>query len=221
MDPQDNPQNITPHRPQPGRQVSDFAPRPARPAHVLDLRPTAAPQPMEPIARPGTPQPHPPQAPDLTPSRLAPPPAPDEIPTGNKPSAIRKNRNGHAWLVGVVLAVILSAFALLPVLSGKILVNFPGSSDSVSTGDQAIACATTPTSPRTATHYDHTYGFPFVYSYATTTTLTADCQGNTQTAVGGHTSQFNPIAGVVDVAVALVLATVIALGWAAVARRRN
>lgn len=227
-----NPQGANPNRPgQPGAPrprpiLSDFGGMStARPASL-------SPQPQKPIglrpAHPGlrpmtpglAPKPHASAAAGYRPTPIAPHPA-AASPTDNKavvesrknkPAEPREKRS-KAWLVGLVVFVLLGGFAMSPLVPGKILENFPGSSQSFSTGDQDLACATDLTQVHTTQKYNTKLGFPLVYSYSTTTTQTAVCNGKSQSAIGGHTSQFNPLGAAINLAAALAIALAIGKVW--------
>jgi hypothetical protein len=109
--------------------------------------------------------------------------------------------------------VLFSALFFLPLLPGKVLDNFPGSSASFSTGDQALSCIENLGVVHSAVKYDTKMGFPITYNYSTTTTQTATCKGVSQTAIGGHTAQFNPLGGLIDAVAAFALAFGIAKLW--------
>lgn len=109
--------------------------------------------------------------------------------------------------------MVLTALMLSPLLPGKILDGLPGSSQSSSSGDQALACATTLGTASSTTVYDSKAGSPINYNYATTTTQKATCDGKLQTAITGHTSQFSPLGLAIDIATALVVAIAISKIW--------
>lgn len=124
-----------------------------------------------------------------------------------------KNTTGHSGAVGFVSFIVLCALFFLPLLPGKVLDNFPGSSASFSTGDQALSCIDALGPVHSTVKYDTKMGFPITYNYSTTTTQTATCKGVTQSATGGHTSQFNPLGGLINATTAFVLAFGIAKLW--------
>ena len=239
MDFTNTPRDVPPHRPMPGggprpvpqrRVFSDFAPRPvARPA---------APQPAAAIPHPVS-HPNPTPAPTPRPAshqqpQYAPRPAihqPQHVPTQphipivptepqlplqqdskSKAPRLRKS-TGHASLVGFISFVIFTALLLSPLLPGKILDNFPGSSQSSSNGDQTIACIHDVTNSSMSLAYNTKAGSPVVYNYTATTTQTANCDGRQQSAVAGRTSQFNPLGLTADLLLALALAIGISLVW--------
>src|SRR5262249_9216225 len=109
--------------------------------------------------------------------------------------------------------VLFTGLFFAPLLPGKVWNNAPGSSQSFSTGDQNISCIGTLGPLKTVTSYDHKLGFPVVYSYATTSNISATCGGSTQHAVGGHTSQFNPLATFINLLLSVALAFGIAKLW--------
>jgi hypothetical protein len=109
--------------------------------------------------------------------------------------------------------MVFGVLFLAPFLPGKTWDGAPGSSQSFSTGDQNIGCIGTLGKTTTTLRYDSKAGFPLVYDYATTSTMHASCGGKTQTAVGGHTSQFSPLALLADFALALAIAITTARLW--------
>lgn len=123
------------------------------------------------------------------------------------------HETAHSGLVGLIVFVVLTALLFSPLLPGKILDNFPGSSASFSTGDQTLACIDVLKNVTSSQKYDSKLGAPVVYKYATTTTQTGTCDGKTQTAIVGHTSQFNPLGALMDLALALVVAIIVAKIW--------
>jgi hypothetical protein len=131
-----------------------------------------------------------------------------------------KNENGHPGLVGFISFVLFCALFFLPFLPGKVLDNFPGSSASFSTGDQALACITNLGPVQSSLKYDTKMGFPVTYNYSTTTTQTATCKGVSQSAVGGHTAQLNPLGGLIDAVTAFVIAFAIAKVWRRIFKNR-
>jgi len=150
--------------------------------------------------------------PDLAPPKPEEPALPDRPEPSTKPPKER-SQTGHAGWVGFVVFVVLTAVLLLPLLPGKILDNFPGSSQSFSTGDQSLACLTPLSKVTTTEKYDSKLGFPIVYAYSSTTTQQATCAGKVQDAIGGHSSQFNPLGGAIDIAISLAVAFVVAKIW--------
>jgi len=133
----------------------------------------------------------------------------DETPEPPK----EKKKTGHSGIVGLVVFVVLAALLLSPLLPGKVLTSFPGSSDSSSSGDQTLACAHDLKDTTSTTVYNTKAGSPIVYKYSTTTTLHGTCDGKAQSAVGGHNSQFNPLGGLINVFIALVIAFIFAKIW--------
>lgn len=123
------------------------------------------------------------------------------------------SRTGHAGWVGLLIFVVLGGLLLSSLLSGKTLDNFPGSSQSFSTGDQALACAHELGKITSSQSYDTKLGAPIVYSYATSSHQSATCDGRQQTVVSGHSSQFNPLGAAIDIVLALVVAIIIARIW--------
>lgn len=117
-----------------------------------------------------------------------------------------KSETGHAGLIGLALFALLTALFLLPFLPGKTLDNFPGSSQSFSSGDQSFACLEQPTSVKSATEFNNKAGFPITYKYTSITTQQASCDGDSQTIVAGRSSQFNLLGLVADVLLAFALA---------------
>lgn len=119
----------------------------------------------------------------------------------------------HAGLVGFITFLVVGALFLAPLLPGKIWQNAPGSSESFSTGDQSLDCLSTLGPITTTSSYDHKIGFPLTYDYSTTSKLSATCEGKTQHAVGGHTSQFSPVALLINFILALGIAIAAAKIW--------
>ena len=91
--------------------------------------------------------------------------------------------------------------------------SFPLSSSGFSTGDQSLDCLSTESNPVSTTRYNTKAGAPITYTYSTTTTQTATCNGQSQSAIAGHTSQFNPLGLILDVVLALVIAIVVTRVW--------
>jgi len=142
--------------------------------------------------------------------------------TSKTPKAQRaRSENAHAGAVGVVLFIALTALFTLPFLPGKVLDNFPGSSASFSTGDQSLACLDQLENQRTSTSYDSKAGFPVTYRYATSTHQTATCDGKAQSAIAGHTSQFNPLGLAIDLVASLVVAIIAAKVWGKIFGRKD
>lgn len=216
--------------------------RPAQPTASALTPPTPVPSPT-PIPTAFSPAPVPNPVPSPTPTLLQPAPAPTAIPsptpttaaTPAAPSATveptvpieapessqatlaktpkPRNQTGHAGLIGFVLFVVLTGLLASPFLPGKVFDSFPGSSQSFSSGDQSLACLNTPTQTSSSTAYDSKSGFPITYTFSTTTTQKATCDGKQQTAVSGHNSQFNPLGLLIDVVTGLVVAIVFAKIW--------
>ncbi|HSX31415.1 MAG TPA: hypothetical protein VLE99_05865 [Candidatus Saccharimonadales bacterium] len=137
------------------------------------------------------------------------PPAPPKIAKRERP----RSETAHAGLVGFVFFVILTGLLLSPLLPGKIFSNFPGSSSSSSSGDQALACIDTLKNVTSSLAYNTKAGSPVVYDYSTTTTQRATCDGKPQSFVGARTSQFNPLGLALDIVLSLVVAVVFAKLW--------
>jgi len=192
------------HRPTPPAQPQ----RPATPKPVSDMggmRPVGTP-----VTRPLTPQGPRPAAP-VEPRHI--PPAPDELPPSRTKSPKEHNQTGHAGLVGLIVFVILAALLLSPVIPGKLFQSFPGASESFSTGDSTLDCLGTQGAITSNTTYNTKAGSPITYTYSTTTSQSATCNGKEQTTVIGHTSQFNPLGLVIDLAVTLIVAVLVAKVW--------
>jgi hypothetical protein len=233
-----NPRDLTPRssaqqpmRPRP--LMSDFAPRPSAPAlsPARLTQPQSAPVPSKPSYT-ATPQlipttqsasQQPRSIPASNHSVFTPPPVPVEpehqdiekqaYPSNHQKQPKERNRTGRAGLVGFIVFVILTGLALAPILPGKIMQDFPGSSQSFSTGDQALACIHTLGPVNTSLAYNSKAGFPIIYNYTATTTQQATCDGQIQTVIGGHASQFNPLGGAIDILITVVIAVVIAKIW--------
>lgn len=139
--------------------------------------------------------------------------APDTMPSSKAKPPKEHNQTGHAGLAGFVAFVLLGALLLLPVLPGKIMQNFPLSSQTFSTGDQALDCIGSQGTISTSTKYNSKAGSPLNYTYSTTSKQSATCNGTTQSATTGHASQFSPLALVIDLALAFVLSIVVAKVW--------
>jgi len=203
------PRNATPPGPAARRPVfSDFAPRPH----------TVQPGASRPVATPAHPAHTPPATTahraaeeQLEPVDLA------ERTTPTHSSTLKEDAESHptahSGLVGWIVFVLLAALALSPLLPGKVLQSFPGTSDSTSVGEQTIGCIDALQNVRTTDSTDYKWGFPIVYRYATTSTLRATCDGQSKTATGGQTSQFNPLGAVVNVAGAGIVAMIVAFLW--------
>jgi ABC-type antimicrobial peptide transport system permease subunit len=119
----------------------------------------------------------------------------------------------HAGLIGLIVFIVLGGLLLSPFIPGKTFDSFPGSSQSASSGDQSLACLKTPENVSTSEAYNSRAGSPVTWTYATTTTLHATCDGKAQTAISGHTSQFNPLGLLIDAVLALVVAIIVAKIW--------
>lgn len=208
------PQGDTPNRagrPSPNRPrpfMNDFAPR--RPL-------VAAPQPPRPVPPTTTPL-NVPQPSTPAPTPIEPSDALFERPTpsklqGEAKTPKRHSTTGHAGLVGLLIFTVLAAVLLSGLLPGKVIENFPGSSASSSAGDQTLACANDPQNVSSTTHYTTKLGAPLTYKTATTTTLRGTCDGKSQTVTGGTTSQFSPIAALVNIALAAVVAFIVTAIW--------
>lgn len=218
-----------------GFTVRRAAPMAATPPH----RPTAPARPIQVTGHPATPAPRPhvpqpvathPVSNDFAPrpaTHQAPrthTPAPQQrefvpevqedldTPKGAKPPKER-NETGHSGLVGFIVFIVLGALLVSPFIPGVIMQNFPLSSSNFSTGDQALACIDVPSNVSSTTSYDSKSGSPLNYRYSTTTTQSAVCNGSTQTAVAGYTSQFSPLALLADIAIALVVAIIVTKVW--------
>lgn len=131
-----------------------------------------------------------------------------------KSKAVRpRHDSGHAGLVGFVCFVVFGALLLSPLLPGKILDNFPGSSQSASSGDQTIGCVDDVTNSTSSLAYNSRIGSPIVYNYSATTTQKALCDGQQKTAVEGRMSQFNPLGLTADLLLTIALAIGVSFGW--------
>jgi hypothetical protein len=119
----------------------------------------------------------------------------------------------HSGLIGFAAFLVFGALFLAPLLPGKIWETAPGSSQSFSTGNQTIGCISELTNAKTSLSYDTKIGFPLTYDYATTSTMTADCNGKPGHAIGGHTGQFNPLGLLADTALAITIAVIAAKLW--------
>ena len=188
------------------------------PAHHLDLKsqPTAAQAVQAPTAQTSATQPAPEDIPTPRPNDLDEP--------GDQPEAKHKEKhrsaNGHAGLVGFLVFLVVGGLLMSPLLPGVVLDNFPGSSQSFSTGDQTIACLHTPTKVKTTEAFTTKLGAPVAYYSATETTMTGLCDGKSQTATGGHSSQLNPLGALINLVAALVAAIIVGKIWGAFFRRR-
>jgi len=238
-----NPRNPTPPRPvghgpsQPQRRVfNDFGPRPqvrsTAPATSIPVRtaahpqvPAAAPSTMPtptaarvpaPAPRPATPVAHPETAyiSALKPlERPAPSPGQHAHHGDTNAKQHKPQHNTHAGLVGLICFVVFGGILLSPLLPSKVLDNFPGNSQSVSSGEQSLGCLDDLANTTTATHYNIKLGSPIVYTYSTTTTDTATCDGKRLAADTGHTSQFNPLGLLADTVLVLAISVSLAKLW--------
>jgi hypothetical protein len=132
-----------------------------------------------------------------------------------------KQSSSRAGLIGVLIFALLTALFLLPVVQGKTLENFPGSSQSFSSGDESFACLEMPTATVSSTSYDRKAGFPITYSYASTTHQKADCDGTNQTIVASRSAQFNPLGLAADIALALFIASGVGKLWSTIYRAKH
>jgi hypothetical protein len=137
----------------------------------------------------------------------------DMPPAGKARPPKERNSTGHAGLVGFAAFVLFGSLLLSPVIPGKISQSFPLSSTSFSTGEQSLDCLGTQRNLNTTTAYTSKAGSPVTYTYSTSTTQRADCNTQSQSAVIGHSSQFNPLGLVLDLVVALAIAIIIARVW--------
>lgn len=230
-----NPRDITPGRPSSGMPqrprplMSDFGPR--RPTQPMPT-PARSPQaqtpttPPSPAPKPSTPPTAPVQPGTAHPqkvfARLA-KPEQQLLPANfDEPSELpkQKHKPSFAGLVGLGVFLLLAALLLSPLVPGKIMDNFPGSSNSSSSGD-TLACAHDLTGVSSTTTYNTKLGSPLVYKYATTTTSHGTCDGKTQTAVSGHTGQFSPLSGLVDILLAAGVAIGVTVVWRLIFGRKN
>jgi hypothetical protein len=131
------------------------------------------------------------------------------------------NASAHTGLVGFLCFIILGGLLLSPLLPSKIFDNFPGSSVSVSSGEQTLACLDDPLNATSVTSYHGKFGSPLNYKYATTTVQHATCDGKQQSADIGHMSQFSPLALAIDALLALGVAIGIAQIWRLIFARRQ
>ena len=238
------PRDIPPHRPVPGggsqpapqrRVFSDFAarptvrpsapqPRPAVPTPPIAPRPTPTQSIPAQAARPAASafqSPRPVQQP-LT------PPMPTELDDIPEPpshhetkSKAARSAGSHAGLVGFICFVVFATLLLSPFLPGKILNNFPGSSDTDSSGDQTIGCVDDVTNSTSSLAYNSKVGSPIVYNYSATMTQKALCDGQQKTAVEGRTSQFNPLGLAADLVLALAVAVGVVFVWRKIFRVKD
>jgi len=215
-------------------QPSALRPPVVAPQPAMDIRPashpTSNPAPSSaPVAQPARPNPTPTLQPrPITPVATAPvqhttafsAPTANAVKrseprhTTHEPKPHKEpHETGHAGLVGLITFVVFMALFFAPLFPGKVWQDAPGSSQSFSTGDQNISCLGTLGPQKTTVSYNSKTGFPVVYSYSTTSTVTASCDGKPQQATSGHTSQFNPLGVAIDVVLALVLAVTVAKIW--------
>jgi len=132
-----------------------------------------------------------------------------------------KSRPSRAGLVGFICFVVLGGLLLSPFLPGKTFDSFPGSSQSSSTGDDSLACIHELGAVSSSLSYNRKLGSPITYSYATTTTQKATCDGKQQTAIAGRAGQFNPLGLLIDSALALIVSVVISKVWRRVFHEQN
>lgn len=132
-----------------------------------------------------------------------------------------KSHPSRAGLVGFICFVVLGGLLLSPVLPGKIFDSFPGSSQSLSTGDDSPACIHELEAVSSALSYNRKLGSPITYSYATTTTQKATCDGKQQTAIAGRAGQFNPLGLLIDSALALIVSVIVSKVWRRVFHEQN
>lgn len=196
-------------------------PHPAFTPPVLDVRAQSPAQsPKNPAAAapatpPSTPSPHP--TTNTTPTHAQ----SSEASAPNPPKEPReKNHNGHAGLIGFGVFVLLGALLLSPLIPGKILDNFPASSQSFVSGSN-LPCIDTPQHITTTRQFTTKLGSPIVYSYATTSQQHATCDGAPVTADAGTSGQFNPLGLAIDIVLALVVAIGIGSLWGWLHRRRH
>jgi len=182
---------------QPAAPAAQPAPAPAQPA----LRPSAF-VPAEPAAT-------------TTPPTAQTSHVHDPVRTAAEPAKQHHGAHatGHAGLIGFATFIVFGVVFLAPFVPGKIWDGAPGSSQSFSTGDQNIDCVGTVGKITNTLSYDSKAGFPLVYGYATTSTISASCGGKVQAATGGHTSQFNPLALLIDFGLALTISITAARLW--------
>ncbi len=201
---------------------------------------SAAPRPAQPQPRPPV---RPTQSPSVFRSApsVSPPPSQSEATAREQPEAVsplrpyqhkpderakaaqgkhRKHKEpnerkhtGRAGLAGLITFLVLAVLLLSPFIPGKILDNFPGSSQSLSVGDSSLSCIDDLGPAKTTNTYDIKLGSPIVYKYSTTTKQTAACDNTSQTAVTGHSSQFNPLGLLVDLAIVVGVAFAVTTVW--------
>ncbi len=214
---------------QPARPAT--APLPPNPA--VSSVPTLAPAPIPAAAKP-MPQAHTPFTPSrpiqgpLPPAEQPTPPAIAAEPLPTEPGARDLSphphhkppkqptshiETAHAGLVGLIVFMVLTGLLVSPFIPGKTFESFPGSSQGSSSGDQSLACLNTPGNVTTTLVYNSRAGSPITYTYSTTTTQHATCDGTAQSAVSGRASQFNPLGLLIDVSIALIVSVIAAKIW--------
>lgn len=220
----------------PSRPVGGQTPRPMG-GDVQAPRPTAAPQ-QATVSSPAAPlprsqQPHPFATRPMTAGTPAQTARPADVdmpkmhdtdgmqPTGKSHAPRERSNTGHAGLAGFIALIVLSALFLLPLVPGKIFQNFPLTSSTLSTGNQSIDCLGTQGQIQNSTAYNTKAGSPLTYTYSTSTTQTATCNGQSQSAVVERASQFSPLALVLDVLLAVILAAITARVWRIVYTMRH
>ncbi len=119
----------------------------------------------------------------------------------------------RAGLIGFIVFVLLGGLLLSPFIPGKTFENFPAASQSTSSGDASLACVTPLKNITASTRYTQRLGSPITYNYATATTQQGTCNGKLQTAVTGHTGQFNPLGLLIDIGTVLVVAIAVTKVW--------
>lgn len=191
---------------------------PMRPQHPVQPRTQTASQPQPaPAARPMNTEfvntPAVPTHVAHTPAHPQAAPVPDTAPPAKGRGPREKSRTGHAGLVGFIVFILLGALLVSPLLPGKIMDDFPLASNTYSAGDSGLNCIGKQGKISSTTKYDTKAGVPITYTYATSTTQTATCDGQTQNAVVGRTSQFNPLGLIVDIIIALIAAIIVARIW--------
>lgn len=129
------------------------------------------------------------------------------------------HRNTHAGLVGFICFVIFAGLLLSPLLPAIVLDNFPGSSQTASSGEESLACATELTAIETSKSYTLKLGSPIVYKYSLVTTQSGECNNKAQTADIARSSQFNPLGLLANLMLAAAVAVGIAKLWQLCLRR--
>jgi len=221
--------------PQPGMQrpVPQPAPKPhvTQPAHVpatpaAQRVPVAVPHHQtHPQQQRPTPSNEPPrpasttQSSALRPADL--PRVPFSDPAHDEKMHKPNHHNTHAGMVGFICFVIIGGLLLSPLVPGKILDNFPGSSQTESSGEQTLACATELKNAATKTAYTLKLGSPIVYKYTRVTTETATCDNMRQSADIGRSSQFNPLGLIANLLLAVLVSAGVAKLWHMVVMRRQ